>query len=152
MEILQKLMLIKYCNRWLRQLLDRFHSIRIFAFRDGNRLEDAANASMPAMPEEKAMLRPPTEQRDVAKSSSSAADAPPTREEMEHQRYGEAQPQLVPSDVIETMMMGKGRRGRVLRAYKMRYQSDFIDFLRWDGYRDWNKEAVDYKQDVLECC
>lgn len=71
---------------------------------------------MPAMPEDKSMLRPQTQQRDVAKSSSSAADAPPTREgvdarEMEHQRYGEAQPQLVPSDVIETMMMGKGQRG-----------------------------------------
>lgn len=53
------------------------------------------------------------QQRDVAKSSS--ADAPPPNaQEMEqhrHQRYGEAQPQLVPSDVIETMMMGKGRRG-----------------------------------------
>lgn len=75
---------------------------------------------MPAMPEDKAMLRPQTPQRDVAKSSS-AADAPPTREgidarEMEHQRYGEAQPQLVPSDVIETMMMGKGRRAEGLEG------------------------------------
>lgn len=120
-----KLMLIKcFVYRWLRQLFDRFHSIRIFAFRDGNRLEDASNshakASMPAMPEEKSMLRPlqrpetdSTPQRDVSKPSS--ADAPPPKDridaqEMEHQRYGEAQPQLVPSDVIETMMMGKGRR------------------------------------------
>lgn len=75
---------------------------------------------MPAMPEEKSMLRPLQQpetnsrhqQPDVAKSSS--ADAPPREgvdaREMEHQRYGEAQPQLVPSDVIETMMMGKGRR------------------------------------------
>lgn len=124
-----KLMLIKcFVYRWLRQLFDRFHSIRIFAFRDGNRLENASNshakASMPAMPEEKSMLRPlqrpetdSTPQRDVAKSSS--ADSPPTKDgidaqEMEHQRYGEAQPQLVPSDVIETMMMGKGRRAEGL--------------------------------------
>jgi hypothetical protein len=123
------------CDRWLRQLFDRFHSIRIFTFRDGHHLEDASQrhskASMPAMPEEKSMLRPlqrpetdsrpqqqhgltpEDSQRDVAKSSS--ADAPPPREginerEMEHQRYGEAQPQLVPSDVIETMMLGKGRK------------------------------------------
>ncbi|KAL7922200.1 hypothetical protein ACQKWADRAFT_313402 [Trichoderma austrokoningii] len=115
-------------DSWLRQLFDRFHSIRIFAFRDGSRLEDAPHhnhgtASMPVMPEEKSMLRPlqrpeadsrpQQQQRDVSKSSS--VDAPPPREgvdaqEMEHQRYGEAQPQLVPSDVIETMMMGKRRK------------------------------------------
>lgn len=105
-------------------MFDRIQSIKFFAVRDGNRLEDAsgrhAKASMPAMPEEKSMLRPLQQpetnsrhqQPDVAKSSS--ADAPPREgvdaREMEHQRYGEAQPQLVPSDVIETMMMGKGRR------------------------------------------
>lgn len=121
-------------HRWLRQLLDRFHSIRIFAFRDGNRLEDASNhakASMPALPEEKSMPRPLLQRpetdarpqhgmRGLASgngrrdASESSADGPPRgdidAEEMEHQRYGEAQPQLVPSDVIETMMMAKGRK------------------------------------------
>lgn len=124
-----------YVYRWLRQLFDRLHSLRIFAFRDENRLEGASNshakASMPAMPEEKSMLRPLQQpetdsrqqhgltskdsQRNATKSS---ADAPPRdgidAQEMEHQRYGEAQPQLVPSDVIETMMMGKGRRAESL--------------------------------------
>ncbi|KAL6900379.1 hypothetical protein GGI43DRAFT_383858 [Trichoderma evansii] len=120
-------------SSWLRQLLDRFHSIRIFAFRDGNRLEDAshhAKASMPAFPEEKSMLRPLqrpetdsrqqhgirglTSEDGPRDASKSSADGPPRgeidAEEMEHQRYGEAQPQLVPSDVIETMMMAKGRK------------------------------------------
>lgn len=58
---------------------------------------------------------PENGQRDVSKADAGAnADAPPrgkiNAEEMEHQRYGEAQPQLVPSDVIETMMMAKGRK------------------------------------------
>lgn len=120
-----KLTLINTMYRWLRQLLDRFHSIGIFAFRDGHRLEDAshhhAQASMPVMPEEKSMLRPlqrpetdskQQQQRDASKSSADTSSPRGGIEarEMEHQRYGEAQPQLVPSDVIETMMMAKGRK------------------------------------------
>ncbi|KAK4082308.1 uncharacterized protein Triagg1_2120 [Trichoderma aggressivum f. europaeum] len=80
---------------------------------------------MPVIPEDKSSLQPPPRQSDVgsgkqSKQEEAQRDAPrntnvPSKreieaEEMEHQRYGEAQPQLVPMDVIETMMSAQGRK------------------------------------------
>ncbi|PNP56174.1 hypothetical protein THARTR1_03699 [Trichoderma harzianum] len=81
---------------------------------------------MPVIPEEKSSLRPPRRQSDVdsgrqSKQEEDRRDAPgnttnvPSEreieaQEMEHQRYGEAQPQLVPTDMIETMMSAQGRK------------------------------------------
>ncbi|KAJ4856574.1 hypothetical protein T069G_09942 [Trichoderma breve] len=84
---------------------------------------------MPVIPEEKSSLRPPRPSDvDSGKQSSTSGskqeetrrDAPRNTdvlseqdveaEEMEHQRYGEAQPQLVPTDMIETMISAQGRK------------------------------------------
>ncbi|KAM0249340.1 hypothetical protein ACHAQJ_009101 [Trichoderma viride] len=120
---------------WLRQLFDRLHS-RLFTFRESQRLEDASNhveayhASMPVIPEEKTSLQPKrhleTDSRQQSKThgsqteqgqrdvSSGNTNVPSKEEinadEMEHQRYGDAQPQLVPTDMIETMITAKGRK------------------------------------------
>ncbi|KAL6799482.1 hypothetical protein GGI42DRAFT_355077 [Trichoderma sp. SZMC 28013] len=120
-------------SRWLRHLFDRFHS-GIFTFRPEDRSNRVKTYSrhyedMPVIPEEKSSLRPPRPSDvDSAKRSSASSskqeetrrDAPrntnvPSEqeieaEEMEHQRYGEAQPQLVPTDMIETMMSAQGRK------------------------------------------
>lgn len=75
------------------------------------------------MPEEKSLLRPPrpdaasTQQsspkddaiagtgwRDASRNTDVPSEQDVYAQEMEHQRYGEAQPQLVPTDMIETML------------------------------------------------
>ncbi|KAL7907842.1 hypothetical protein GGI35DRAFT_481487 [Trichoderma velutinum] len=124
-------------SRWLRHLFDRFHS-RIFTLRENHHPEDISNhvktysrhhEDMPMIPEEKSSLRPPRpSDADSGKQSSTSGsrqtearrDAPrntdvPSEqdinaEEMEHQRYGEAQPQLVPTDMIETMISAQERK------------------------------------------
>lgn len=81
-----------------------------------------------SMPEEKSSLRPVRPSADVDdarqqnKTQERHGDGGPRgttdvpseqdvqEEEMEHQRYGEAQPQLVPTDVIETMITARGRK------------------------------------------
>ncbi|KAK4065494.1 hypothetical protein Trihar35433_7614 [Trichoderma harzianum] len=84
---------------------------------------------MPVIPEEKSSLRParPSDVDSAKQSSTSGSKQEETRrdasrntdvpseqdveaEEMEHQRYGEAQPQLVPTDMIETMISAQGRK------------------------------------------
>jgi hypothetical protein len=84
---------------------------------------------MPAVPEEKTSLQPlrhpeidsrqqnkthGSQTEEGRRDVSSNTDVPPKEEintdEMEHQRYGDAQPQLVPTDMIETMITGKGRK------------------------------------------
>ncbi|KAH6603251.1 hypothetical protein Trco_008026 [Trichoderma cornu-damae] len=116
---------------WLRQLFDRFHS-RIFTFREGHHPEDKSShiqTHNATMPEEKSSLRPPRPpeadprqrsrtqvpeaaeaRRDASRSTDVPSEEDITAREMEHQRYGEAQPQLVPTDVIETMITAKGRK------------------------------------------
>ncbi|KAL7784610.1 hypothetical protein V8C37DRAFT_420443 [Trichoderma ceciliae] len=91
------------------------------------------HASMPTTPEEKSSLRPlrqpavDSRQQNVAQGPEMDSemeqgrggvpgdtDAPPEEDinakAMEHQRYGEAQPQLVPTDMIETMITAKARK------------------------------------------
>ncbi|RFU81825.1 hypothetical protein TARUN_416 [Trichoderma arundinaceum] len=87
------------------------------------------HASMSTVPEEKSSLRLPrppeldsrqqsrtqastTEggRRDVPRSTDVPSEEDIHAQEMEHQRYGEAQPQLVPTDMIETMITAKGRK------------------------------------------
>ncbi|KAL7929886.1 hypothetical protein V8C35DRAFT_314562 [Trichoderma chlorosporum] len=122
---------------WLRHLFDRFHS-RISTFRENHHPEERADCTktysrhhedMPVLPEEKSSLRPPrpseagsgrqsstldSEQRKPQSDASKDTDVPSEHdmkaEEMEHQRYGEAQPQLVPTDMIETMISAQGRK------------------------------------------
>ncbi|UKZ83867.1 hypothetical protein TrVFT333_011681 [Trichoderma virens FT-333] len=84
---------------------------------------------MPIIPEEKSSLRPPrpsevdserhgstddSKQREGRRDAARNTDVPSEQdindEEMEHQRYGEAQPQLVPTDMIETMISAQGRK------------------------------------------
>lgn len=85
---------------------------------------------MPIIPEEKSSLRPArppevdSEHQKSAHGSKIEQDGRDEEhrntnvrseqdinaEEMEHQRYGEAQPQLVPTDMIETMITAKGRK------------------------------------------
>lgn len=85
---------------------------------------------MPVIPEEKSSLRParPSDVDSGKQSSTSSSkqeearrdaprdttDVPSERdveaEAMEHQRYGEAQPQLVPTDMIETMISAQERK------------------------------------------
>lgn len=120
-------------SRWLRHLFDRFHS-RIFTFRENHHPEDRSfygktYEDMPVIPEEKSSLRParPSDVDSAKQSSTSGSKQEETRrdasrntdvpseqdveaEEMEHQRYGEAQPQLVPTDMIETMISAQGRK------------------------------------------
>ncbi|KAH0493498.1 hypothetical protein TgHK011_000163 [Trichoderma gracile] len=123
---------------WLRHLFDRLHS-RISTFRESHSPQpDKAlvidsygrrHADMPSIQEEKSSLRPSRPDGDAARQQLGSKDSTarqgrrdasrntdvPSEEdvqaqEMEHQRYGEAQPQLVPTDVIETMLhTAKGR-------------------------------------------
>ncbi|KAL7808686.1 hypothetical protein V8C26DRAFT_412873 [Trichoderma gracile] len=124
---------------WLRHLFDRLHS-RISTFRESHSPQsDKAlvmdsysrrHADMSSIPEEKSSLRPSRPDGDAARQqqlgskesiagqgrrdASRNTDVPSEEDvhaqEMEHQRYGEAQPQLVPTDVIETMLhTAKGR-------------------------------------------
>ncbi|KAL7812121.1 hypothetical protein V8C44DRAFT_329779 [Trichoderma aethiopicum] len=118
---------------WLRHLFDRLHS-RISTFRESHSPqadkalhvdEYSRHADMASIPEEKSSLRPPRPEDDATQQQSSSiarqnrGDIPrdtnvPSEQdvqaqEMEHQRYGEAQPQLVPTDVIRTMLTDKGR-------------------------------------------
>ncbi|TFA99800.1 hypothetical protein CCMA1212_008200 [Trichoderma ghanense] len=121
---------------WLRHLFDRFHS-RIPIFRESHTSQtDKARhsdkygrryADMPSTPEEKSSLRPPRPEvdarqqtssenamagqnrRDVPTSTNVPSEQDVQAQEMEHQRYGEAQPQLVPTDMIEMMLTARGR-------------------------------------------
>ncbi|KKO98454.1 hypothetical protein THAR02_09446 [Trichoderma harzianum] len=85
---------------------------------------------MPVIPEEKSSLRPPRPSdvdsgkqsratgskqeeeagRDAPRNMNVPSEQDVEAEEMEHQRYGEAQPQLVPTDMIETMISAQGRK------------------------------------------
>ncbi|KAL6821326.1 hypothetical protein V8C40DRAFT_267681 [Trichoderma camerunense] len=85
---------------------------------------------MPVIPEEKSSLRPArpsdvdsgkqsntsgSKQEEEARGNTNRNTDVPSEEdveaeEMEHQRYGEAQPQLVPTDMIETMISAQGRK------------------------------------------
>ncbi|KAL7953102.1 hypothetical protein V8C34DRAFT_321643 [Trichoderma compactum] len=118
----------------LRHLFDRFHS-GIFTFRPEDRSNRVKtyrrhHEDMPVIPEEKSSLRPsrPSDvdsakhssatgskqeeeaQRDVPRNTDVPSKRETEAEEMEHQRYGEAQPQLVPTDMIETMISAQGRK------------------------------------------
>ncbi|KAL7942872.1 hypothetical protein V8C42DRAFT_141398 [Trichoderma barbatum] len=117
---------------WLRHLFDRFHS-RISTLRENHLSEDRSNhskqyvrhhADVPVMPEEKSALRPPRpselasgqqssthgSKRNEPRSTDVPSEQNVNAEEMEHQRYGEAQPQLVPTDMIETMITAQRRK------------------------------------------
>ncbi|PKK53149.1 hypothetical protein CI102_1563 [Trichoderma harzianum] len=121
-------------SSWLRHLFDRYHS-RIFTFRENHHPEDGSfygktYEDMPVIPEEKSSLRPPRPsdvdsgkqnsisgpkqeeeaRRDASRNTNVPSEQDVEAEEMEHQRYGEAQPQLVPTDMIETMISAQGRK------------------------------------------
>ncbi|KAL7782054.1 hypothetical protein V8C43DRAFT_319285 [Trichoderma afarasin] len=121
-------------SSWLRHLFDRFHS-RIFTFRENHHPEDRSfygktYEDMPVIPEDKSSLRPPRPsdvdsgkqssvsgskqaeeaRRDAPRNMNVPSEQDVEAEEMEHQRYGEAQPQLVPTDMIETMISAQGRK------------------------------------------
>ncbi|KAL6854508.1 hypothetical protein J3F83DRAFT_754766 [Trichoderma novae-zelandiae] len=122
---------------WLRHIFDRFHS-GISTFRESHppkndealriKTYSRHHADMSKMPEEKSSLRPPRvpeldarpqsskddsitrqDRRDVVGNTDVPSEEDVRAEEREHQRYGEAQPQLVPTDVIETMLTARGR-------------------------------------------
>ncbi|PTB63406.1 hypothetical protein BBK36DRAFT_1126956, partial [Trichoderma citrinoviride] len=123
---------------WLRHLFDRIHS-RVSTFRESHSPQtDKAlhideysrhHADMSDIPEEKSSLRPlrlevdarqqtnskvsttGQDRREGPRSTNVPSEQDVHAQEMEHQRYGEAQPQLVPTDVIE-MMLTSTAKGR----------------------------------------